>query len=97
MARNDDAEAVPRTKRAGRTLSARVAGEPREIAVGKNLSVRHPPHGAHNVELELRPTVEFELDVPERDPFAGEVGPEPLDQLARFRCASVTGACAFRR
>src|SRR6266550_3633969 len=97
MAGDDDAEAVPSTKRARRTLSTRVAGEPRKIGVGKDRAVGHPPQGTDNVELKRRPTVELELDVPERGPLARKVGPEPLDQLGRFRCALVTRACAFRR
>jgi hypothetical protein len=47
--------------------------------------------------LKRRPTVELEPDVPERGSLARKIGPEPLDQLGRFRCALVTRACAFQR
>jgi hypothetical protein len=89
VARHDEREPIAGADRAGCTLRAWVSGKSRELGVRDDLAVGNASHRSDNVALELSPAVVVDVDVPELDSVALEVGAEPLDKTFQFRSGSV--------
>jgi hypothetical protein len=90
VARNDEAEPVTSAERARGSLRPWITGHPGQVAVRDDLAVPDSAKGSEDRKLERSPAVELQAHVLEGDPIAGEVAPDPVNQLIRFRDSAIT-------